>query len=616
MGQGTSSRSVADIPFNRNMKRRSFLERKGSILRRPKRELSATFNMYKEDFHVELLDINTATEEELMTLVGINRTIAHNIVDYRQAIGQFKKVEDLALVSGVGANKLALIRTEICVNQSRRRRNSRSSSSGGTHSEDSIAGTSDYQDVKSNNNPVNGSVVNGYASNDKLYSYKLLDINGANIFQLMTVRGINQKMAANIVCYRERKGPFKSMDDLSKVKGIGHKKINELKSYLYVNNISNEAVNGCHKYTTNGNSRENFRRSSSEPVTTTDTFNGARLGVNDSEASTDELSCAEEFSDEKSIYEMLAMRCPRPILNELFHFKRNGQPALRLGSWNLEQFTLAKVGNLGVIEVVCRTILENGVSLVAFQDVKDPLAVERLCDELNSPYLDKVKSWVGSTGVWKCHVSESVSVDGQEAEYLAFLYDTCRGITVVKSETLHFTPSNNNGPTFPGAFYATFKVENIEFSVLTVRLPEEVLSNNENTSIAIILGTWLEKVKETSLLIVLGDFNSDMLAKDFGMLSERFDKLIPIGDSDDLDVGDSEGLQHQNVWLSLSVQKFYTGVSGVVRKGLCHLTIPKGWSLGGSVSSQSPVWVEFYVPSLLSLSVLSNEADLRNEEGS
>lgn len=71
---------------------------------------------------VNQLNVNTATEEGLMTLPGITRNIARNIVEYRQAIGRFRKVEDVALVSGIGADKLDCIRPEICVS---RRRNVR-----------------------------------------------------------------------------------------------------------------------------------------------------------------------------------------------------------------------------------------------------------------------------------------------------------------------------------------------------------------------------------------------------------------------------------------------------------------------------------------------------------
>lgn len=70
------------------------------------RNLSATFHVLDTELRWELLNINSATEEELMTLPGVTRCIARNIVDYRQAIGGFKKVEDLALVSGVGASRL------------------------------------------------------------------------------------------------------------------------------------------------------------------------------------------------------------------------------------------------------------------------------------------------------------------------------------------------------------------------------------------------------------------------------------------------------------------------------------------------------------------------------
>lgn len=60
-----------------------------------------------------LLDINTATPEELMTLPGINRITACNIVDYRRQLGSFRKIEDMALVPGVGATRFGHVRAEI-----------------------------------------------------------------------------------------------------------------------------------------------------------------------------------------------------------------------------------------------------------------------------------------------------------------------------------------------------------------------------------------------------------------------------------------------------------------------------------------------------------------------
>uniref|UniRef100_A0A8B9K852 Endonuclease/exonuclease/phosphatase family domain containing 1 n=1 Tax=Astyanax mexicanus TaxID=7994 RepID=A0A8B9K852_ASTMX len=63
----------------------------------------------------QCLDINSCTEEELMTLPGVTRALARNIVQHRASIGGFRRVEDLALVSGVGAARLELVKPEICV---------------------------------------------------------------------------------------------------------------------------------------------------------------------------------------------------------------------------------------------------------------------------------------------------------------------------------------------------------------------------------------------------------------------------------------------------------------------------------------------------------------------
>ena len=39
----------------------------------------------------ERLNINTATEEELMTLPGVNRPVARSIVEYRDCIGASRR---------------------------------------------------------------------------------------------------------------------------------------------------------------------------------------------------------------------------------------------------------------------------------------------------------------------------------------------------------------------------------------------------------------------------------------------------------------------------------------------------------------------------------------------
>lgn len=64
-----------------------------------------------------------------------------------------------------------------------------------------------------------------------VYPIKRVNVNTANIFDLMTVPGINQALAARIVNYRDKKGHYKSVDDLKRV-GISFKRLGAVKMYL------------------------------------------------------------------------------------------------------------------------------------------------------------------------------------------------------------------------------------------------------------------------------------------------------------------------------------------------------------------------------------------------
>lgn len=53
----------------------------------------------------QLISINSAPIEVLITLPGIGESIAHKIIDYRETYGSFNSLEELKNVNGIGTKK-------------------------------------------------------------------------------------------------------------------------------------------------------------------------------------------------------------------------------------------------------------------------------------------------------------------------------------------------------------------------------------------------------------------------------------------------------------------------------------------------------------------------------
>ena len=63
---------------------------------------------------------------------------------------------------------------------------------------------------------------------------KLVNLNTASAAELSDLKGIGQAKAQVIVAYREKNGPFKSVDDLRQVSGIGDKLLEKLRPHVTV----------------------------------------------------------------------------------------------------------------------------------------------------------------------------------------------------------------------------------------------------------------------------------------------------------------------------------------------------------------------------------------------
>jgi len=63
------------------------------------------------------VDLNRAGAEELERLPGLGPVLARRILDYREKKGDFKTVQELLRVPGIGPKKLAEIKIKVCVTQ-------------------------------------------------------------------------------------------------------------------------------------------------------------------------------------------------------------------------------------------------------------------------------------------------------------------------------------------------------------------------------------------------------------------------------------------------------------------------------------------------------------------
>ncbi len=75
-------------------------------------------------------------------------------------------------------------------------------------------------------------VVTAHKSTKSKASSAIIGINSATQAQLESLPGIGPVMAARILAYRSKSGPFASLDDLKKVSGMGKAKYSEILPHI------------------------------------------------------------------------------------------------------------------------------------------------------------------------------------------------------------------------------------------------------------------------------------------------------------------------------------------------------------------------------------------------
>ncbi|XP_011310028.1 endonuclease/exonuclease/phosphatase family domain-containing protein 1 [Fopius arisanus] len=496
------------------------------------KNLSHTFSFPDETIKPQQLNINTATEEELMTLPGITRNIAVNIVSHRRLIGRFNRIEDVALVSGVGAQKLENIKLEVYVTSV----NGSGTSSRASTTLDSMGNTE---------SPV--------------------DVNLASVFDLQTLPGVDQELASRIVEKRAKHGWYHSLDEIAKLRGMGKHRFAMIKPHLKIN-----VSNGLVMRTPSSDSTLpawDIPQASSTPRLNNV---GRKSGRIDREEFTEPIVPENDENEkhfelstgisEKEIWELLSIASPRPSLRfECIH-RSFVRKTIRIASWNLTSFTADKASNPGVMEVVCRTILENQICLLALQEVKSPEALEILTNELNLPTLKRVRDWRENKRKW-----HSVHLGAG----LAVLWDA----DPRKNISLREQPPATK-VFLPVLASMIFHINKIDLTIINVQMhgPDDMKI--------------IERFLDAKNSIFLGDFSwTDDTTNCSGNIMIDTNTAVN---------SDKYFYKDRIIWREDSSKLFDTGLHRVVRQGLMHLGIPQGWRWGGPASDHCPVWCEIF----------------------
>ena len=91
-------------------------------------------------------------------------------------------------------------------------------------------------DLESNKEKINNTIVKDNKETIKETTIKdnKISINTASLSELMNIKGIGEIKAKSIIEYREENGLFKSIEDITKVKGIGSSTFEKIKDYIKV----------------------------------------------------------------------------------------------------------------------------------------------------------------------------------------------------------------------------------------------------------------------------------------------------------------------------------------------------------------------------------------------
>jgi competence protein ComEA len=176
-----------------------------------------------EPARVALTDLNKADRSELEQVPGIGPTLAREITEDRQKKGQFKSVEELRRVKGVGPATLEKVRPFLQVELPNIEPATTEPQSPATPEQPLVLERKPTQPVP--------------APQPRAGAKKLqpgdppINANTAGVDELIKLPGVGSVTAQHIIAARSVK-PFRSLADIDKVKGIGPATLAKIKPFV------------------------------------------------------------------------------------------------------------------------------------------------------------------------------------------------------------------------------------------------------------------------------------------------------------------------------------------------------------------------------------------------
>lgn len=149
------------------------------------------------------VDLNRASRAELRNLPGVGDKLAERIDEHRRNVASFRSVDDLLAVPGIGPAILQKVRPLVFVR---------------SELDVPLAST--------------GASPKSPPKKDKQLT-EPIDINHASLADLQKLPGIGPKLSQRIVDERSKR-PFKTIDELRRVYGIGPKTLDKVRPYVTV----------------------------------------------------------------------------------------------------------------------------------------------------------------------------------------------------------------------------------------------------------------------------------------------------------------------------------------------------------------------------------------------